>query len=318
MKVFNITESKIEEVDSIPFPLEKDIQKLVETNVRAIFGLTFIKSEFTVGNYRIDTLCYDEENNSFVIIEYKKGTSGSVIDQGFTYYQLMLNNKHQFTYELSHHLKKQLIVDEIDWEQSRIIFVSPSFTSYQKDSVNFKNLPFELWEVKRYSNDSLILNQHISNSKVVIKSLGESTSNDLLNISQEMKSYSNEDHFRKLKKEVLDVYLSLSEGLSEFGDIVLVPKKLYISLMYQGTTICYFNFLKTYIRVDVLRGNENPDGSRSKNFFNMDDPKGLTKEGNWNWKTGVKGHFYSIRVEETSDVNYLLFLIKQKYSQLKG
>jgi len=50
----------------------------------------------------------------------------------------------------------------------------------------------------------------------------------------------------------------------------------------------------------------------------MDDPKGLTKEGNWNWKTGVKGHFYSIRVEETSDVNYLLFLIKQKYSQLKG
>ena len=36
-----------------------------------------------------------------------------------------------------------LKVDEIDWSQSKIIFVSPSFNSYQKDSVNFKNLPFE-------------------------------------------------------------------------------------------------------------------------------------------------------------------------------
>ena len=318
MKLFSINKDVLEEVDGIPFPLEKDIQGLIEKNVNTIFGLTFIQSELSVDKYRIDTLCYDEENNSFVIIEYKKGSSYSVIDQGFTYYQLMLNNKSDFILLLSHHLGKLLKVDDIDWGQSRIIFVSPSFNSYQKDSVNFKNLPFELWEVKRYSNNSLVLNQHISNSKEEIKSLGDSTNNVISEVSKDIKTHTREEHHRKTKKEVLDIYLSLTEGLSELGDVELVPKGQYISLMYQGTTICYFNFLKSYIRVDVLRGNEQPDGTRSKKFFYLDDPKGLSKEGNWTYKTGVQGHCYIIQLDDKSDINYLLFLIKQKYDQLKG
>ena len=28
-------------------------------------------SEFKIGEFRIDTLCFDKENNSFIIIEYK-------------------------------------------------------------------------------------------------------------------------------------------------------------------------------------------------------------------------------------------------------
>ena len=150
MKLFNINENHLEEVDGVPFLLEKDIQKLIEGNVHQIFGLTFLQTEISIDKYRIDTLCYDEENNSFVIIEYKKGSSYSVIDQGFTYYQLVLNNKSEFILLLSHHLGKLLKVDDIDWSQSRIVFISPSFNSYQKDSVNFKNLPFELWEIKNY------------------------------------------------------------------------------------------------------------------------------------------------------------------------
>ncbi len=317
MKLFNINNETLEEVDGVPFPLEKDIQKIIEQNVSTIFGLTFIQSELSVDKYRIDTLCYDGENNSFVIIEYKKGSSYSVIDQGFTYYQLMLNNKSDFILLLSHHLGKLLKVEEIDWSQSRILFISPTFNSYQKDSVNFKNLPFELWEVKRYSNNSLVLNQHLSNSKEEIKSLGETTGNVISEVSKDIKSHSEEEHYRKTKTEVLDVYLSLCEGLSELGDVELIPKGQYISLMTQGTTICYFNFLKGYIRLDILRGNENSDGSRSKKFFDLDDPKNLSKEGNWNWKTGVKGHYYSIPLDDKSDVNYLLFLIKQKYNRLK-
>ena len=318
MKLFSINKDVLEEVDGIPFPLEKDIQGLIEKNVNTIFGLTFIQSELSVDKYRIDTLCYDEENNSFVIIEYKKGSSYSVIDQGFTYYQLMLNNKSDFTLLLSHHLSKLLKVEDIDWGQSRIIFVSPSFNSYQKDSVNFKNLPFELWEVKRYSNNSLVLNQHISNSKEEIKSLGDSTNNVISEVSKDIKNHTKDEHYRKTKKEVLDVYLSLSDSLLEFSDVELVPKGKYISLMYQGVTICYFNFQRSSIKIEVLRGNEQPDGTRSKKFFYLDDPKGLSKEGNWTYKTGVQGHCYIIQLDDKSDINYLLFLIKQKYDQMKG
>ena len=317
MKLFNINKDVLDEIDGVPFQLEKDIQRLIEKNVNTIFGLTLIQSELSVDKYRIDTLCYDDENNSFVIIEYKKGSSYSVIDQGFTYYGLLLNNKSDFILKLSHHLGKLLKVEDIDWSQSRILFISPSFNSYQKDSVNFKNLPFELWEVKRYSNNSLVLNQHLSNSKEEIKSLGETSNNVISEVSKDIKTHSENEHFRKTKPEVVDVYLSLCEGLTELGDIALIPKGPYISLMTQGTTICYFNFLKSYIRLDILRGNENSDGSRSKKFFNLDDPKNLSKEGSWNWKTGVKGHYYSIPLDENSDVNYLLFLVKQKYNRLK-
>ena len=87
MKLFNINNETLEEVDGVPFPLEKDIQKIIEQNVSTIFGLTFIQSELSVDKYRIDTLCYDGENNSFVRIEFKKGSSFSDLDQGFTYYQ---------------------------------------------------------------------------------------------------------------------------------------------------------------------------------------------------------------------------------------
>ncbi len=169
MKLFRLNKTNLNEVEQIPFKLERDIQNLVEVNTESVFNLKFIQSELSVDKYRIDTLCFDEENNSFVIVEYKKGNSYSVIDQGYTYLQLLLNNKSDFLLVLSQHFNKVLRMEDVDWSQSRIIFVSPSFNSYQKDSVNFKDLPFELWEIKRYSNDTIVLNQHRSNSKRVLK-----------------------------------------------------------------------------------------------------------------------------------------------------
>ena len=101
MKLYNFKNEKVSEVNQIPFKLEKEIQSLVENNTESIFDLLFVQSELTVNKYRIDTLCFDEESNSFVIIEYKKGSSYSVIDQGYTYLQLLLNNKSEFLLVLS-------------------------------------------------------------------------------------------------------------------------------------------------------------------------------------------------------------------------
>ena len=63
MKLFDVTSKKVEEVEQLSFKLEKDIQNLIEPNVETFFGLKFIKSEFTVDKYRIDTLCFNEETN---------------------------------------------------------------------------------------------------------------------------------------------------------------------------------------------------------------------------------------------------------------
>ncbi|WP_243278547.1 hypothetical protein [Candidatus Sarcina troglodytae] len=38
------------------------------------------------------------------------------------------------------------------------MFISPEFNNYQKESINFKDLPFELWEVKKFSNNTVSFN----------------------------------------------------------------------------------------------------------------------------------------------------------------
>ena len=66
------------------FGLEKIIQNLVENNLSTVFsGLEFIETEFQIDDLRPDTIAFDTEKKSFVIIEYKKGKSYSVIDQGY-------------------------------------------------------------------------------------------------------------------------------------------------------------------------------------------------------------------------------------------
>ena len=75
MDIYKIHDNKLEQIKSESFKLEKDIQRIIENNCEELFNLQFVKSEFTIQNYRIDTLCFNEEDKSFVIIEYKKGNS---------------------------------------------------------------------------------------------------------------------------------------------------------------------------------------------------------------------------------------------------
>ena len=87
------------ELDSNKFALEKEIQTLVEKNTQELFALDLIKSEYIIGDFRFDSLCFDNESKSFVIIEYKNTENKSVIDQGYAYLSTMLEKKSDFILE---------------------------------------------------------------------------------------------------------------------------------------------------------------------------------------------------------------------------
>ena len=72
------------------------MQELTEKNLETVFGLEFVATEYQVQKLFIDTLAFDRETKTFVIIEYKRDRSFSVVDQGFSYLSLMLNNKADF------------------------------------------------------------------------------------------------------------------------------------------------------------------------------------------------------------------------------
>ena len=44
--------------------------------------------------------------------------------------------------------------------------------------------------------------------------------------------------------------------------------------------------------------------------------KEISREGSWEWKSGTKGTIYKIPMTKNSDIDYLMFLIKQKYNNL--
>jgi len=316
MDLYNLKKNKLEEVERISFDFEKDIQSLVEENVETLFNLEFVSTEFSVNNFRIDTLCFDNETNSFVVLEYKKGSSYSVIDQGYSYMSTMLNNKSEFILEYIEKTGKSLRKNEVDFSQSRIIFISPSFNSYQKNSVNFKDVPFEIWEIKKFSNGTISLNQYLSSSKESIQNIEGNKNSVIKDVGKEVKSFEESDHTSKSSKSLIQNWEKLKERFMEMDGIEVVPKKNYITFMYGNKTTWYCTFRKEKIWVECVRGNILTDGSSSKNFFTMDDPKKISDEYSWTWKNGVKGNTYRLQFFKDSDIDYFLYLMKQKYNNL--
>ncbi len=156
MPIFKIKGEKVNQVGAQHIDLEKTLQGLVEKNLSEIFGLEFVVTEFNLENFWLDSLAFNPDTDSFVIIEYKKTESWSLIDQGQTYLNLLLDHKADVLIAYNELKKQNKKLKDIAWDQSRIIFVSPSFTPYQRRALT-PDMPFELWQVKLYEEDLLSL-----------------------------------------------------------------------------------------------------------------------------------------------------------------
>lgn len=107
------------------FDSEYILHKLTEKFIKEknLFGLKYVGSEIQYDKLRIDTLAFDEEKNTFVIIEYKNKRDTNVINQVKGYYNLIKegsNNEVDIHQELTELLdeKKEIDFDNI---QAKII-----------------------------------------------------------------------------------------------------------------------------------------------------------------------------------------------------
>jgi len=297
--------NKLELIDLVKFDLEKDIQSVIEKNTQELFGLKFIKSEFPVNGYRLDTLCFNEETKSFVIIEYKNTNSYSVVDQGFTYLSTMLNNKSDFVLEYNEFTGTSLKRDQIDWSQSRVIFVSPSFSQFQKDSVNFKDIPFELWEVKKYSNELVGLKQITNSSRQNIKGL-EKSKDKVLN---EVEVFDEESILKKSSEEIRNLYEEIKERISSWNDISFSSGKDYIKVLRGNKVKIYLKPQKKQLKIDMVRRSDFKGNVQSVPIkFTLDDPKKL-------FKLNVRDHQenYILSINNNKNLDYILLMMKQKF-----
>ncbi|MFM9839399.1 MAG: DUF5655 domain-containing protein [Cyclobacteriaceae bacterium] len=278
--------------------MEKDIQKLFEANIFSIMGLELVKSEFTIKNKRIDTLAFDKQSGAFIIIEYKRDKNISVVDQGFTYLSLMLENKADFIVEYNESLKQNLKREDVDWSQTRVAFVSTSFTDNQIQATNFKDIAIELWEAKQFDNDTVIISPiKKSNAAESIKPLTQNKE-ALKTVSDEIKVYTEEDHTNRVSEDIQELYSNFKMAILNLSDgIELQPKKDYIAFK-KGKNITDITILKKSIKlwINLKKGK-------------LDDPKNIMED------VSEKGHWgngdYQIQIDNDQNLEYIMSLIKQ-------
>jgi predicted transport protein len=298
MIIYNTTENKLVQVKEKPFKLEREIQAIFESNLQHIMGLLFVKSEFTIKNKRIDTLAYDMQTNAFIIIEYKRDKNYSVVDQGLTYLNLMLQNKAEFILTYNETLKDILHSKDVDWSQSRVAFVSPSFTDNQISASDFKDFGIELWEIKQFENNTISINTiKKSSGAPSIKPLLENSEN-LKAVKENIKVYTEEDHYSNGSDYTIELYEKFKSSILNLTDgIEILPQKYYIAFK-KGSNISDIEIQKKSLKIFI-----------NAKIGTLDDPKGLVKDVS---NIGHRGNGdYQIQIENDKDLEYIMSLIKQ-------
>jgi predicted transport protein len=298
MTLYNNNSNKLLQVKEKPFKLEREIQNIFESNIQEIMNLQLVKSEFTVKNKRIDTLAFDKQNNAFIIIEYKRDKNYSVVDQGLTYLNLMLQNKAEFILTYNETLKDILHSKNVDWSQSRVAFVSPSFTENQISASDFKDFGIELWEVKQFENNTVSINSiKKSNGAPSIKPLLEN-SEDLKEVKENIKVYTEQDHLNATTDYIAELYEKFKASILNLADgIEIVPQKFYIAFK-KGSNISDIEIQKKALKIFI-----------NAKLGSLDDPKGLAKDVS---NIGHRGNGdFQIQIETDKDLEYIMSLIKQ-------
>lgn len=301
MKIYLNKNGKLEYIKEIGFKLERDMQSLAEKNLWEIFSLEFISTEFSLNNLRIDTVAFDKESNAFVIIEFKRWSSYSVIDQWFSYLSLILNNQADFILLLQEKMKKNFKKNDIDWSQTRVVFIADTFTRYQQESINFKDLPIELWEMKQFSDWNIIFNQiKASNTSESIKTITKFEW-DFKEIEKVVKTYSEEYHLEGKSENIKELYQKLKEILfSLIINLEVIPKKQYVAYKINKRNIVDIEIRRNDIKIWI-----NAKKWEIKDWFWISED--VSKK--WHWWNGD----YEILINSKTNLIQLAELIEQAY-----
>lgn len=304
MPIYKLNQ-KLSIIKEEPFKFEKEIQSLVEENLTTLVHLDFICSEFSLNGFRIDSLAFDKESRSFVIIEYKRDKSFSVIDQGYAYLSLMLNNKADFILEYNECQQKTLKRTDVDWSQSRVMFVSPMFTNYQKEAINFRDLPIELWEIKRFENETVSFEQvQKTSTKESIKTI--SGNNEIVEtVSKEVRVYTEQDHLLKVDFETRELYEQVRERIiSLTPNITSQPKKQTIDFRINNNIFCDIVLQSRGLKIYVnLKSGDLQDQKKVA--------RDVSNVGHWG------NGSYEIKLTDLEDIDYIISLLKQSLRKNK-
>ena len=321
MRLYQIDQQTLLPARAQDFALEKEMHTLAEANLTELWGLEWVATELTLKQFRMDTLAFDPVSRSFVVIEYKRGSNVSVVDQGMTYLNLSLNHKADLVLAYNERTNGEranaqplpyLRKDDVDWSQTRVMIVAPAFTKFQREALALKNLPIELWELRRFGGTHLVVQQlHSEEGAASFDELAVNVSGEtdaaMALIQKEIKVYSEADLVSKGSEETQEAYEHLKNAiLGMDASLTVKTTKLYVSFVSRRNVVdvcIQKNALKLWLNI--------PKGE-------LEDPKQLARDvsdvghwGNGDYEVMLYGSGYVVHFE------YVLSLIRQVLERMK-
>ena len=269
MPLFSISNSLLTAIGVTNFEKEKELQALVEKNLKTLFNCRLVATEFPTGAQhagRIDTLALSEDDNP-VIIEYKKIESSDLINQSLFYLSWIHDHKGDF--EMA--AMKALGQIEVDWSDVRVICIAPNYKKYDLHAVQVMGANIELWTYRLFQNYSFYLEEVFGGSLLNSANLAPAreatlTAGKKAALPLPTATYTFEGHLegkaepiKKLGILAQEYILSIDPAIQES------PKKYYVAYKLTQNIVClqfYKKVVVLYLKLDPKQFKDLPPIAR--------------------------------------------------------
>lgn len=247
MPLFQISGASLKKVGQGKFSSERELHKLIESNLEVVFNCRVVATEFSTGAQhagRIDTLALSEDGNP-VIIEYKIVESSDLINQSLFYLSWIYDHRGDFEIAVHKRLGPKVTVD---WSAVRVICIAPNYRKYDLHAVRIMGANIELWAYRRFENNTLFLEEVLKRSPEQPEGAsGKSPKNPVMitagKKAAETKKlglhYSAESHFAAGGPKLQSLAMASHDFICGMDPgIEAVPKKQYIAYKTSENIVC--------------------------------------------------------------------------------
>ncbi|MGO6755904.1 DUF91 domain-containing protein (plasmid) [Rhizobium ruizarguesonis] len=250
IKLFHFGGTQVSELPGSAMQVEKSLQILFEANLEALLGIRFLATEHSTGPVhggRIDTLGLDEDNSP-VIIEYKRSVNENVINQGLFYLDWLLDHRKEFQWMVMERLGSKA-ANAVEWTAPRLICIAGDFTRYDEHAVKQIARNIELIRYRRFGEDLLMLELVHAPKTARVSATKTSTEPKPVNIAdqpaevgQDSDPYLSQRLSYRLSQsssDLRDIYDAVYQFLVGLGDDVQVKElKLYTAFKRLKNFVC--------------------------------------------------------------------------------
>lgn len=300
MPIFRNSAGKLTKLNAQALDKEKNLQLLVEGNLREVLDLQFLATEYvTTFGGRIDTLAVDN-TGAPVIIEYKRSRNDNVINQALSYLKWLRTQKQGFF--------EKLMIDKlgaevagsigVDWSNPRVICIAESYSKFDIDTVEVVPLRIELLRF-RYYDDGVFSLEPVSVAEHAVPAVETTIRSDRGSLPLGPES-TVEGLLNKGTSTTRDLFEALRERIRALDEAV-VEKATSLYVAYKLSN----NFAEVYVAKGHIKIHLRP--------IDYEDPRGAVEkipEG-YNWTMDRR-----IYLKAAEDLDYVVGIIEQSFQDV--